>query len=130
MDPTNYKLHEAGCWNPETEMLTLTVAGQEYTMTYKDWSSSMVGSGRFAAADTEIKLEVTSKLEESFLSKYYRIPLAATTSSTLLSHQVEYYTDEYNIMYGFGGLRLMRFLYDDYEWAEFVRENGGRPDYE
>jgi hypothetical protein len=27
-------------------------------------------------------------------------------------------------MYGFGGVRLMRFYYDDYEWSRLVREDG------
>jgi oligopeptide transport system substrate-binding protein len=46
----------------------------------------------------------------------------------MLSYQCKYYTENYNIMYGFGGMRLMTYTYDDAAWAELVAkqiaENG------
>ena len=33
-------------------------------------------------------------------------------------------------MYGFGGLRLMKYNYDDAEWREFVKDMGPVLDYE
>ena len=125
MDPDQYDLNEAANWDPTTEELTLTVNGEEYTMTYQAWSNSMMGTGQFATADFETKLAITAQLEEIYLKFYYRIPLCATTVCTLLSYQVKYYTEDYNIMYGFGGLRLMTYNYSDAAWADFVEEQGG-----
>ncbi len=130
MDNDKYSLHEAGCWSPDKEELTITVNGIDVTKTYKDWSGSMIGNGQFATSDIATKLYICSVLEREFLQKYYRIPLAATSSSELLSYQCKYLTDRYNIMYGFGGIRLMRYLYDDYEFSRFVSENGNRLSYE
>ena len=125
MDPDQYDLNEAANWDPTTETCTLTVNGEEVTMTYQAWSQSMMGTGKFANADFETKLAITAQLEEIYLKFYYRIPLAATTICTLLSYQVKYYTEDYNIMYGFGGLRLMTYNYSDSAWADFVEAEGG-----
>lgn len=125
MDPTQVTggLNEGACWDPTTEKWTLTVDGKEVTMTCQEWSNCMIGSNTYADASFEIKLEILAQLEEKFLKLYYRIPLCGTTSCFLLSYKVDYYTENYNIMYDFGGLRLMQFKYDDEEWAKFVAEN-------
>ena len=43
----------------------------------------------------------------------------------MLSYKTSYYTEDYNIMYGFGGIRLQSFNYTDAEWEEFVAEQNG-----
>ena len=48
----------------------------------------------------------------------------------MLSYKTSYYTDEYNIMYGFGGLELMKYNYSDSEWADFLAEQGDGLSYE
>ena len=97
-------------------------------MTWQAWSQSMMGVGKYATAKTGTKLAITAALEEAFLKTYYRIPLYATTICSMLSYQCSYYTEDYNIMYGFGGDRLMNYNYDDEAWAEAVAaeiaENG------
>jgi oligopeptide transport system substrate-binding protein len=69
-------------------------------------------------------------MEEEYLKFYYRIPLAGTCIASLLSYQAEYYTEEYSIMYGFGGLELMTYNYNDAEWADFIAESNGAISYE
>lgn len=130
MDPDNTDINEAACWDPTTETLTLTVNGEEVTMTWQAWSNCMIGTGKYADADFDTKLDITAMLETKYLQKYYRIPLAGTTICSMLSYQLDYYTQEYNFAYGFGGSRIMKFNYDDAEWAEFVAENGGKLSYE
>ena len=93
-------------------------------MTWQEWSNCMIGSGKYTEADFATKLSITAQLEEAFLDTYYRIPICATTICSLLSYQCNNYTDTYNIMYGFGGLRLMTYNYTDSEWADYVKENG------
>jgi len=129
MDPSQYRLNEAANWDPTKETLTLTVDGKKHTLTYQEWSKSMMGTGRFANSSLETKLSITAQLEEKFLEKYYRIPLASTAVCSLVSYQCDYYTQTYNIMYGFGGLRLMTYNYTDYEWNEYVKSLGGKISY-
>ena len=128
-DPDEYEINEAGCYDPTKEKLTLDVDGAQVTMTFQNWSKSMIGSGAYANADLDTKLSITAQLEEEFLGRYYRIPVAATTSCTLLSYQADYYTEDYSVMYGFGGLRLMNYSYDDKEWAAYVKSEGGTISY-
>ncbi|MCF0136139.1 MAG: hypothetical protein HUJ69_06930 [Lachnospiraceae bacterium] len=125
-----YAIHEAGCWDPATTFLTLTIDGEEVTMTWKDWSTSMYGSGAYTNADFATKLSITAQMEEQYLKMYYRIPLAGTTACELLSYKLDYYTEDYNIMYGFGGLELYTYNYNDAEWAEFVASENGELSYE
>jgi len=129
-DTDQYDINEAGCWDPATENLTLTINGEEVTMTWKEWSNCMIGTGKYANADFDTKLDILSAMETKYLEKYYRIPLAGTTICSMLSYQLDYYTQEYNFAYGFGGSRIMKFNYDDAEWAAFVAENGGKLSYE
>jgi len=129
MDADKYDLNEAADWNPATERFTIEINGEPVTNTYKWWSGSMSGTGAYADADFETKLLILSKLENSFLSKYYRIPLASSTSCSMLSYKMNYYTEDYNIMYGFGGLRLISYNYTNGEWAKYVSEQGGTLNY-
>jgi oligopeptide transport system substrate-binding protein len=129
-DPDQYSIHEAGCWDPKSETLTLKVNGEDVTMTWQAWSQSMVGTGVYTDADFATKLSILSQMEEQYLKKYYRIPLAGTTACSMLSYQVNYYTENYNIMYGFGGLELMSYNYSDAEWSQFIADEGGVLSYE
>ncbi len=130
MDPEYENLHEGACWDPSVEKLRLDIDGESVEMTWQAWARSMTGIGKYAKADVETKLEITAKLESAFLAKYYRIPLAASSSSVLLSYRTEYYTDRYNVMYGFGGFRLLKYSMDDNGWSKYVRAAGGRLRYE
>lgn len=123
MDPDQNSLQEAACWNPKVLKFTIEVDGEQVEMTYQDWSNSMEGTGVYADADFETKLKITAALEKQFLSFYYRIPLAGSTSCFLLSYKLGYYTENYNIMYDFGGLRLMQFNYNNEEWENYVANN-------
>ena len=132
MDPDQYTINEAANYDPKNDTITLTVDGKEVTMTWQAWSQSMMGTGAYATAPTSTKLAITAQLEEAFLKTYYRIPLCATTICSMLSFQCQYYTEEYNIMYGFGGDRLLDYKLDDAAWAAWVAENAvnGELDYQ
>ena len=47
----------------------------------------------------------------------------------LLSKKLNYVTDEYNGLLGFGGLTYIIYNYTDTEWAEYVASQGGVLDY-
>ena len=112
------------------DKLTLNVDGKAVSKTWQEWSRSMTGSGVYAKAAISTKLSILSQLEAAFLETYYRIPLCSTTNSLLLSHQCSYYTDSFNVMYGFGGIRLLNYAYDDAQWADFVKRQGSSLSYE
>lgn len=128
-----YEINEAANWDPATETLTISFDDNgtpfEQTMSWKQWSGSLTGAGIFANKSNDFKLKVTAFMERAFLDKYYRIPLAGSASAFLLGFQVSYVTKNYNIMYGFGGFRLMSFNYTDKAWADFVKNAGGQVDY-
>lgn len=130
MDPDEYSINEAACYDPKTEMLTLRVDGSDVTKTWQEWSKSMIGSGEYSDADVSVKLSILSQLEAAFLGRYFRIPLCSSTICSVISYQCENYTDKYDLMYDFGGLRLMSYNYNDGEWSRFVRNNGGTLSYE
>ncbi len=129
-DPTYADLHEAGCYDPTTETLTLTVGDEKVTMTWQQWSTCMVGAGKYADASNEVKLQILSQLEKAFLGKYYCIPLCSNTASSMLSYKTDYFTENYSIMYGFGGMRLMTYNYTNAQWKEFVKDSGGTLSYQ
>jgi len=129
-DPDYVDIHEAGCWDPATEQLTLTVNGKEVTMTWQQWSGSMLGAGQFANESNETKLQITAQMEKLYLEKYYRIPLATSTTCSLLAFKANFLTPDYNLAYGWGGMELMHYNYNDQEWADFVKAQGGNLNYE
>ncbi len=124
---TDYYL-EGGSYDPSVETVTLEVGGEEYTMTWQEWAKTLGGGyGIFTDMDMMTKVEALAKLESTYLAQYYAIPLFCRTANNLLSYQVDYYTNEYNTMYGFGGLRLMRYNYTDAQWEAYVAS--GKLDY-
>ena len=129
-DPDANKVNELGCWNPAAETLTIKIGEEDVTMTWQEWSNALVGTGPYANADFDTKLTVTATMEKEFLNKYYRIPLAGSCVASLLSYQAKYFVEEYNIMYGFGGIELMTYNYNNAEWADYVKEAGGTLSYE
>ena len=129
-DTEEYDINEAACWNPAIEELTINIEGEDVTMTWQDWSRALVGTGPYANASFDVKLAVTAEMEQKFLETYYRIPLAGSCIASLLSYQVKYYTEDYNIMYGFGGMELLTYNYSDAEWAKYVADQGGELSYE
>lgn len=129
MDPDYTTNQESGCWDPTSETLTLTVNGEEVTMTWQAWSQSIVAGGAYGAESNELKCEILAMLEEAFLSQYYCIPLACSADNSMLGWQVEYYTYNYTLMYGYGGLELMTYNYNDEEWTAAVEAAGGTVTY-
>jgi oligopeptide transport system substrate-binding protein len=129
MDPDHTDLHEAACWNPTKEVFTLKINGKDETMTYQQWAQSLSGTGKYANESNEVKCEILAALEGKFLSFHYCMPLATSTICSLISYKVANYTENYSIMYGFGGMRLMTFEYTDAEWADYVASQNNKLNY-
>ena len=134
-DPDRYDINEAACWDPTTETLTLSWDDDDGTavtdtMTWQAWSGALTDGGKYAGASFHVKLQIAAAMECAYLNKYYRIPMADTTVCSMLSFKCAYYTKEYNIMYGWGGLRLMQYNYNDAEWETYVAEQAGEQMYQ
>ncbi len=108
--------NERGCWDPAKEKLTLTVNGEEMKKTWAWWAQNLCDGGELASLRQEDRLALLATLEQKLLEKYYTIPLATTADCFLLSGKLHCYTDDYNVLYGFGGLRLLQYDYTDAQW--------------
>ncbi len=123
------KIHEGGCWDPTSTNLTLTVDGKEITQTWQWWGTTLA-TGELRNLPNETKLEILAELETRLLDLYYMIPLASTCSASLLGYKLQYYTNSYNDAYGFGGIELMTYKYDDAAWDEYVKSMNYQLNYE
>lgn len=128
-------IHEGACWSPEATDLTLTLDFdgdgdvEEETMTYNQWGIEL-NSGKYSQSSFDLRNEILAALEHNVMSLYYTIPLYCDATVSLDSKRLDYITDEYNIMYSFGGLRFLDYRYSDQEWAKYVAGQGGTLNYE
>ncbi len=136
------KIHESCGWNPSAVKVTITAdfyGEGEQTMekSLQNWAKLLNGNitdedGNVvekAFTNPKAKLTVLSTLEYEVLNAYQCIPFAAETAATLFSKKIKYATLNYNIMYGYGGIRLMTYNYDDEAWAKYVADQGGTLSY-
>ena len=124
------KIHESCGWDPTVETITIPINGEERTDTIQNWAKSIQPAGEFGADEyADLRLFILSYIETSILNSYQCIPYGTYTDCSLFSKKIQYATEDYNIMYGYGGIRLMKFNYNDKEWAEFVAGQNGEIDY-
>ena len=108
-------------------------------MNLRQWSDALngdtvkVGDREFCfgdgIADVETRLDILAKIESTVLMTYDYIPMLQDASMALLSKQVFYVVDEYNPIMGRGGIRYMKYNYDDAAWAAYVASQGGELSY-
>lgn len=117
-------------YDPSSDMLTLTVRGEEITMSVQDWSFALVGkvvtvNGKdysFGLADmtNEERLPILGALEGKILAQYNDFPLSNAGTKSLLTQQQFTAFDEYiNMFVEFGP---QRYQYTDAEWETFCNE--------
>lgn len=128
-------IHEQCGWNPTTDKLAITYdfdgdgTAETVEKTYQQWTKD-INDNAVYGENAKVRLTVLSALETGILSQYQCIPWATETESSLLSQKVEYGVKQYNIMYDFGGIRYLKYNYDDAAWEKYVKEQGGTLDYE
>ena len=121
------------------EKLTLTVDGEEVTMTLTEWVNCLNGTrmtvggksynfGHGLVSD-ETRLAVLAGIEGKVLSSYSYIPMLQDGSFYLLSQKVEYPTERYNPVLGYGGLKYLSYRFNDGQWQDYVRGQGGQLNY-
>lgn len=122
--------YDAKWFNATTVDITMTIDGEEITMTLKEWSDVLNGSTiekngkayNFGAGivDIETRLEILAKIESTVLGTYNYIPMLEDASMSLLSQQVYYVVEEYNPVMYRGGITYMKYNYDETAWSEYV----------
>ena len=104
-------------------------------MNLRQWSDALngatvkIGDREFCfgdgIADVETRLDILAKIESTVLMTYDYIPMLQDASMSLLSKQVYYVVEEYNPIMGRGGIKYMKYNYNDEEWKAYVEEQGG-----
>ncbi|MCH5278810.1 MAG: hypothetical protein J1E60_03380 [Christensenellaceae bacterium] len=122
------EIHESGGWDPSTDTLTIPINGEDVTRTFEEWSDAINDPKQYAN-DPDMCLHILSYLETGILSTYQCIPVSSDVVVSMFSNQIKYATLDYNIMYGYGGIRFMTYNYNDAEWADYVASQGGTIDY-
>lgn len=108
---------------------------EDVTMTLKQWSDALNGatievngkSYNFGdgIADVDTRLNILAKIEYTVLMTYDYIPMLQNAGMSLLSQQVYYVVEDYNVILGRGGITYMKYNYDEAQWAEYVAAQGG-----
>ena len=116
-------------FNTEEIALTITVNGEEITASLHDWSD-WVGATDVPALDEklgvmgdysyETRCGFLAAVEKCFLSYFTTTPMYYRQSSSLISQKINYATDRYDNLVGFGGIEFTTYNYDDASWAEYV----------
>ena len=140
--------YDAKWFNASTVDLTLDVNVakigeaknvQSITMNLKQWSDALNGATvevngteycfGDGIADVDTRLDILAAIETKVLMTYDYIPMLQDGSMALLSQQVYYVVEEYNPIMGRGGIRYMKYNYDDTAWAAYVAENNNELKY-
>lgn len=136
-NPDYTDVNEIRSFDPSSQSLTIEYDWEgkgkvtSKTKTYQDWSIAIGdSSGEYFLADNALKLHILARLENAVLNLYNFAVLGSIATVSLNSKKIAYPTDEYNIMYGYGGIRYMTYKYDDASWKNYVNSVGGTLNYE
>ncbi len=118
----------ANWYDPTTDMMTVSINGEDITMSVYDWYQSMMGtmvtvdgknySFGSADVDTNTRMVILAALEGRMMSRYDILPLCNFGSKSLLSQKLFNVLDEYSPLLTSYGPR--RYNYSDAEWEEYV----------
>ena len=128
-------IHESCGWDPTTATIEITYdfdkdgTAETVKDTYYNWSQAIAAGGKLSG-DINARLHVLAIVESSVVKEYQCIPWASETACSLYSMKQTMGTTDYNIMYGYGGIRHMKYNYTDAEWEAYVAKEGGTLSYE
>lgn len=128
------KIHESNGWNPTVEKMSVTYdfdgdgTAETKEDTFQNWAIS-INTGEYYA-NPDICMVILSAMEANVLASYQCIPWGVSVVPELFSQKIKFRTEDYNIMYNYGGVRQMTFNYSDAEWAAYVAAQGGTLSYE
>ncbi len=115
-DPDFNTIQEGCGFDPAQQLLTLTPEEEPDTRTYAEWCRALLPGGQFAS-EAQQRVRVLSLLEEALLKERRFIPVASGARKLLLSPKLEPGSETYSILSFFGGIRSLKYRYDDAQWA-------------
>lgn len=126
-------------WDPSTVEVTVKATPDDkhadglYTYNLAQWRLILQGKEgcpvNFKTFPMEDQLAALGAVETAILQQYYSIPVYSRYSASLMGYKTDYVSYEFNTFMGYGGIRYMKYNYDDTAWNEFVTANGGTLDY-
>ncbi len=132
----------AKAWDTSKHMMTFTMKGVgengediTETMSLIDWynclNSNSGAQYKWGAGDLEEskRLQLIAAIEGEILKTYYSVPVSYSFAASMLSYKVDYITYEYNTFMGYGGMKYMKYNFNDAAWAAEVAANNGELDY-
>jgi oligopeptide transport system substrate-binding protein len=115
-------LREYG-FDPYTEEATITVNGEEITMSFNAWYEELY-NGTYATADVDTRVQILAGMEGALIETYIAVPLYDSYSAGMYSLRTVLGSDTYiNSVLGFGGIAYMTYTMDDAEWDAYCAEN-------
>lgn len=114
-DPELNPIQEGCGFRPSTTLLTLLLDEEPVTKTYTEWARSILPGGVYGTDEAQ-RLAVLGGVEAALLRQRCCIPLLSEGDALLTSGQVEPLTRAGSLLWGWGGLRSLRFLLDDGQW--------------
>ena len=118
-----------------TFTLNETVGEKTYSLkAWADWLNSKANTtgedidtvlGSAGSYKPETRVELLAELEYNYLNSFVTTPVYYRQTVTLRSMKINYPTDEYIDLVGFGGLSQITYNYTDAEWDAYVASQGG-----
>lgn len=126
-------------YDAKKETLTLTINGEELTMTLRAWAECLNGNMKtvngkeynfgYGQVDVDTRLTILAACEKAVLGAYVSLPMMTDGSMALLSQQIYYVVEEYSPIMGRGGIQYIKYNYSESEWAQYVADQGGTLQY-
>lgn len=135
VDPSYTEIHERCGFDPTQETMSITADfdgnGTEETLkdSYYNWGASINPGGKYNLADGKLKLKILAAIEKNLIEQYHFIILSSENLVTIYSDKIKYGTTQYDVMYEFGGIRWLTYNYNNGEWEQYVKDNGGTLNY-
>ncbi len=117
-DPDFNTIQEGRGFNPQVELLTLMPEeeGEAVTMSYTEWCRALLTDGEYASEPLQ-RVRLLAMLEEALLKERRFIVTASGAGKLYLSPKLAPGSEEYSILTFFGGVRSLKYRFDDAQWA-------------
>lgn len=118
-------IHESNGWDPSSETLEIRAdfngdgEPERFVRSFESWAEAINDPKQYAGS-TDLCMEILAQLEAGILDACQCIPWGSSASCMIYSPKLRYPTAEYNIMYRYGGIRLLGYEYNDAQWEEYI----------
>ena len=99
----------------------LKIGEENVTKSFHAWYVALC-EGEYALADVNVRVDILAACEEALIKTWNFATIYTRQSVSLYSDKIKYITENYNDMYGYGGIRFMTYEYDDYDWVKVSKK--------